>query len=74
MCLVRVRAWVGDLVVVVCRMVASASCGAFGSVALLNPTLTLLLTLTTSAFKPQSKANLQDALEQCRISESPART
>ena len=64
------RLWVGDLVF---SDVCEATCAredvcAFGSVTLtLNQSLIYPLTLTTTAFQPQSKTELQDALQKCSI-------
>ena len=80
MCLLRVRGWVGDLVLSdVCEASCARACTfarvfvrvcvlVFGSVNLpLNPTLIYPLTLTTTAFQPQSKVELQDAVQTCGV-------
>ena len=75
MCLLSVKLWVGDLVL---SDVCEASCLCLraracvrvlvGPVNLtLNPILIYTLTLTTTDFQPQSKVELQDALQKCSI-------
>ena len=81
MCLLRVRGGVGiscwqtsaRLVVCVCvcecvRVYVCVYVCVFGSVNLSPiPTLTYPLTLTTTAFQPQSKVELQDAVQTCGV-------
>ena len=66
----RARVWIGDFMQsdvcgVSCVSARECLC-AFGSVNLtLNPILMYPVILTTTAFQPQSKAELQDAVETC---------
>ena len=65
-----IRVWVGYLVLSdVCETSCVCVCVCvcvFGSVTLtLNPTLISPLPLTTKAFEPQSKEELEDAIEKC---------